>query len=48
MAIIVFPVPGWPMSSTFPASSRKRSEASSRTSFSSTPGWAEKSKSSIA
>ncbi len=27
MAIIVLPVPGWPMSSTLPASSRKRSDA---------------------
>jgi hypothetical protein len=43
MASIVFPVPGGPTNNTLPASSRNRSEASSRMSFSSTPGWAVKS-----
>src|SRR3982751_2775810 len=46
MASMVLPVPGWPTSRMLPASSRKRRQASSRMSFSSTPGWAVKSKSS--
>ena len=43
MASIVLPVPGGPTNTTLPASSRKRSDANSRMSFSSTPGCAVKS-----
>lgn len=37
--LVVLPVPGGPTNSTLPASSRRRSEASSRMSFSSMPRW---------